>query len=105
VMIVEDSIVSAQLNNDPTIGGDTLYNYVHRNMLRDAITGTYGDFLGDEGIVAEGQIYSNQYTYPLNSEWVTDNCRIIAYIGKSDESLNLVDIIQAVELRIKVDEE
>jgi hypothetical protein len=105
VYIVEDSIVSPQLNNDPAIGGDTLYNYVHRNLLRDAVNSTYGDFLGDAGQVVTGEVYEKQYTYPVNEDWVTENCRIIAYIGKQNASLNLIDLVQVAELEIKVDEE
>jgi thiol-disulfide isomerase/thioredoxin len=105
VFIVEDSIISPQLNNNPQIGGDTLYNYAHRNVLRGAVNSIYGEFLGVEGNVVQGEKYRKQYIYTINEDWVNENCRIIAYIGKSDETLNLVDIIQAVELRIKVDEE
>ncbi len=106
VYIVEDSIVAPQLNNNPNIGdgGDTLYNYVHRNILRDAVSPYYGDFLGVEGNVVAGEVYTKSYTYPLNGDWVTKNCRIIAYIGKSDPALNLVDIVQVAELEIKVGE-
>lgn len=105
VYIVEDGIVSPQLNNDPEIGGDTLYNYVHRNLLRDAVNSTYGEFLGDEGQVVTGEVYEKQYTYPVNDDWVTGNCRIIAYVGKQNAALNLIDLVQVAELEIKVDEE
>ncbi|MCF8365634.1 MAG: Omp28-related outer membrane protein [Bacteroidales bacterium] len=104
VFIVEDSLVSAQLNNDTLIGGDTLYNYVHRNILRDAVSPVYGDFLGDNGVVTMGQLYAKHYTYPLSSEWLPRNCRIIAYIARTDETLNLMDVTQVAELEIKVDE-
>lgn len=104
VYIVEDDIVAAQLNNDPNLGGDTLYNYQHRNILRDAVNSAYGDFIGETGEVTTTEIYTNQYTYPVNSDWVTENCNIIAYIGKYDATLNLIDIIQVAELAIKVDE-
>lgn len=103
VYIVEDSIIAPQLNNDSSIGGDTLINYVHHNILRDAISSTYGDFLGDNGNIASGEIYSKQYPFHVNPNWVIKNCHIIAYVGKWDESLNLVDIIQVAELEIKVD--
>ena len=101
VYIVEDSIISPQLNNDSSIGGDTLFNYVHRNVLRDAISPIYGDFLGDNGNITVGQVYENEYTYPLNSNWVIDHCRIIAFIGRWDSSNNFVDIVQSIELDIK----
>lgn len=104
VFIVEDSIVAPQLNNNPQIGADTIYEYVHRNILRDAVSPTYGYFLGDNGTVTTGQIYSKQYTYPVNSEWVTRNCRIIAYVAKTDETLNLMNVQQVAELEIKVDD-
>jgi|GEM_PF-165751 len=104
VFIVEDNIVAPQLNNDPNIGADTLYNYIHRNILRDAVSPTYGDYLGDNGTVVLNEVYSTQYTYPVNTAWVTENCRIIAYVAKTNETLNLVDILQVVELEIKVDE-
>lgn len=104
VYIAEDSIVAPQLNNNPSIGEETLFNYVHRNVLRDAITATYGEFIGDDGNITAGEVYKNQYTYSINNDWVTKNCRIIAYVGKFDESLNLVDIVQVAELEIKVGE-
>lgn len=104
VFIVEDNIVAPQLNNDPNIGADTLFNYVHRNILRDAISPTYGDFLGDNGNVVLNEVYSSQYTYPVSNDWVTENCRIVAYVAKTNATLNLVDILQVVELEIKVDE-
>jgi hypothetical protein len=106
VYIVEDSIVSPQLNNNLEIfPDDTLVDYVHRNLLRDAISPNYGDFLGDAGQVATGEIYTKQYTYPVNETWITQNCRIIAYIGKQNETFSMADLVQVAELEIKVDEE
>ncbi len=106
VYIVEDSIVSPQLNNNfELFPDDTLVDYVHRNILRGAVNSTYGDFLGEEGQVVAGETYENQYTYPVSEAWVTRNCRIISYVGKQDESLNLTNMVQVAELEIKVDEE
>jgi hypothetical protein len=104
VFIVEDSIVSPQLNNNPELGGDTLFNYVHRNVLRANITPTYGVLLGDNGNVTPGEIYEKDFTFAIDNDWVAKNCRIIAYIGKDDPTRNLVEIIQVVELEIKIDE-
>jgi hypothetical protein len=104
VYIVEDSIVAPQLNNNTAIGGDTLLNYVHRNVLRSAVNGYYGSYLGDEGTVVSGEVYEWSQSYVLNNEWVGRNCRIIAYVGKFDPTLNLVDIVQVAELEIKMDE-
>jgi thiol-disulfide isomerase/thioredoxin len=104
VIIVEDSIVSPQLNNNPDIGPDTLFNYNHRNVLRDAVNSTYGEFIGNDGYVTQGEIYQNQYIYTISEDWVSKNCRIIAYVGKWDEGLNLIDVVQVIEVGIKIEE-
>ncbi|MBE0638095.1 MAG: Omp28-related outer membrane protein [Bacteroidales bacterium] len=104
VYLVEDGIVSPQLNNDPTIGPDTLMNFVHHNVLRGAVNAAYGDPINLSGNIVSGQTFTKRYTYQINPDWVTENCRIIAYIGKSDDALNLIDIIQVAELGIKTEE-
>nr|NQU92432.1 Omp28-related outer membrane protein [Bacteroidota bacterium] len=104
VYIVEDSIVSPQLNNDENIGPDTLWNWTHRNVLRDAINTTYGELISETGEVVQGITYQKQYFYEIPEAWVTRRCNIIAYLGKSDETLNLVDVIQVAELGIKTED-
>lgn len=103
IYIVEDKIVSPQLNNDPTIGPDTLFNFEHHNVLRAAVNAAYGDAINPSGNISQGQTFSKRYTYEINADWVTSNCKIIAYIGKSDNTLNLIDIIQVAELGIKTE--
>ncbi|HOG66494.1 MAG: Omp28-related outer membrane protein [Bacteroidales bacterium] len=104
VYIVEDGIVTAHLNNDPTIGPDTLYNFIHHNVLRGPINSAYGDPINSSGNITAGLKFAKQYTFPINPNWVAENCNIIAYIGKKDPVLNLVDIIQAAELKIKTEQ-
>ena len=101
--LVEDHIEGAQLNNDPDIGPDTLFNYIHHNVLRAAVNSTYGESVAGNSEIAPAIPYTFTYTYPLNEEWVTENCKIIAYIGKADPDLNLIDIIQVAELGIKTE--
>jgi len=50
------------------------------------------------------KIYEKDFTFAIDNDWVAKNCRIIAYIGKDDPTRNLVEIIQVVELEIKIDE-
>lgn len=104
VYIVEDKIVSPQLNNDPTIGPDTLMNFMHHNVLRGAVNAAYGDPVNPSGNIAVGQTFSKRYTYQIDPAWISGNCNIIAYIGKTDNALNLIDIIQVAELGIKTEE-
>lgn len=103
VYLVEDSIIAPQLNNKPVIGGDTLMNYVHRNVLRDAINGTYGEYLSESTGLATGEIYTKRYNYIVNPDWDIRHCNLIAYLGKYDATYNLIEIIQVVELAVKTD--
>lgn len=103
VYIVEDKIVSPHLNNDPTIGPDTLWNFVHHNVLRAPVNSAYGDPINPSGNITAGYKYTKQYTYPISDAWVTGNCNIIAYIGRNDATLNLVEIVQVAELKIKTE--
>ncbi len=101
VYLAEDSINAPQLNNNPEIGPDTLYNYYHRNVLRKALNTTYGEFLTPSGQVEPGIVYKKDYTFLPDQNWQLKNCRIIAYIGKQDEVFNLTEIVQVAEVGIK----
>ena len=101
VYLVEDSIVAPQRNNNPTIGGDTLMNYVHHNVLRDAINGTYGEYLAESTGLVSGEIYSKRYNYVVNPDWNIRHCHLIAYLGKYDATYNLIEIIQVADLPVK----
>lgn len=101
VYLVEDSIISPQLNNKPAIGGDTLMNYVHHNVLRDAINGTYGEYLTESTGLVGGEIYTKRYNYVVNPDWNIRHCHLIAYLGKYDAAYNLIEIIQVADLPVK----
>jgi hypothetical protein len=104
VFIVEDSIVSPQMNNNPEIGENIILDYVHFNVLRDNVTPDFGERLNLNDLIAAGCKMEKQFVYILKDEWNTAHCKVIAYIGKSDETYGLVDIIQAGELGIKTEE-
>jgi hypothetical protein len=103
VYLVEDGIVSPHLNNNPSVGPDTLWNFKHHNVLRAAVNAAYGERLNITEDIVSGQSFSKSYTFQLDEAWVASNCNIIAYIGKYDDVLNLLDIIQVAELGIKTE--
>jgi hypothetical protein len=103
VYLVEDSIIAPQRNNKPSIGGDTLMNYVHHNVLRDAINGTYGEYLTESTGLVTGEIYSKRYNYSVNPDWNIEHCNIIAYLGKYDATYNLIEIVQVAELAVRIE--
>lgn len=104
VMIVEDLIIKPQKNNNEEIGPvpDWL-DFHHRNVLRDAVTATFGQYISADGSVVQGETYYNQFYYTLDKPWVSDTAdyNIISYIF--DETND--NILQVAELGIKKSEE
>jgi hypothetical protein len=103
IYLVEDSIIAPQRNNKPFIGADTLMNYVHHNVLRDAINGAYGEYLTESSGLATGEIYTKRYNYVVNPDWNIEHCNIIAYLGKYDATYNLIEIVQVAELAVRTE--
>ncbi|HYV92495.1 MAG TPA: Omp28-related outer membrane protein [Chitinophagales bacterium] len=92
VLITESGIVAAQLDG---VIIDTFY--VHRDVLRDIVTGVQGD------LVTGAKTQGSAWTYTLNSysvpvEWNADSCRIIACVSKSAGSY---DVLQAMGKSLK----
>jgi hypothetical protein len=78
LLVTEDSLKKTQKDYSlPSPSDDT--SYIHRNVLRDAINGTWGESIGSEAISA-GDVFINNYTYPLTSPWNVQQLYIVAYI-------------------------
>ncbi len=102
VYIAEDHIIAAQKNNNSDIGPEPDWvDYDHRNVLRDAVNGTFGGYITDDGTISQGETYYNQFYYKINSDWLTDSTDliIIAYILNEESG----EILQAGELKIKTE--
>ena len=100
VYLVEDHIIAPQKNKNSDIGPKPDWvDYDHRNVLRDAVNGTFGNYITSDGTVSENKTYSNQFYYTINDDWLTDttDLNIIAYIF-NEETL---EIFQVAELKIK----
>lgn len=99
VYIAEDHIIAPQKNNEAAVGPTPDWlDYEHRNILRDAITPTYGSVISLEDIVPDVP-YEASFIYDENENWVTENCNIIVYVI-NDESL---EVLQVAELHIKTE--
>jgi len=103
IFVVEDSIQAPQLNNNPEIGPDTLFNYVHRNVLHASVNTTYGELISPTGTIEQGVVYAKEYTFLPDESWNIKNIKFIAYIGKQDDVFNLTEIIQVAEVGIKTE--
>jgi len=103
VVIVEDHLLSMQKNEDASLGPSPDWpDFDHRNVLRDAVDGTYGVYISADGTVVSGQSYGQKFYYDsFDPEWDIANCNVIAYIY--DEATD--EVLQVAEVEIKTKEE
>lgn len=100
VLIVEDHILSWQKNNEPGIGPTPDWeNYEQRNVIRDAISSTFGSYFTKDGTIVSGETYETPFSYKLNEEWVAENCNVIAYIIHEETG----EILQVAELGVETE--
>lgn len=97
VYIIEDSIIKPQKDNREPDG--EILDYVHNHVLRAAVNGSWGSQVVD-GNPSVNDKFTDSFTYSLGSDWVADNCKIVAYVYFADGS-NEYQIIQAQEVKLK----
>jgi len=94
VLIVEDSIVNWQKDYNyvdlENPGNTDIENYIHRHVLRNAINGSWGETIVENGI-EQGKTLNKSFSYVINTEWVEERCSVIAFVYRSDTK----EIIQA----------
>lgn len=76
VFIMEDGLVGSQQGASGS--------YTHNNVMRDAISSTWGD----ANVVTSnaGSYYSKTYNYTLNSDWNVNKLSIIAFVNNHNSS-------------------
>ena len=89
VCVVEDNIISAQ-DSASTI----IHNYVFKNVLRGSVNGTYGEIL--TASVDPSLTYMGRFSIPINTNWVPENCSILAFVSKPDTK----EIIQVIKKKV-----
>lgn len=96
VCILEDSLISAQKNNDASVGTTpTILNYVHRHVLRENVNGIWG-----ESLVADPQPltpYTKSYSLNLNPLYNQKNSSVLAFLYDS----STYEIIQVEEKKLQ----
>jgi len=92
VYILEDSLIY------PQSGGSS--DYVHNNVMRDAISDTWGD----AGIITSntaGTTFSEEYSYTLDSEWNAEKMYVVAFVANYDGGdVNNRAILNAEEVKL-----
>jgi hypothetical protein len=94
VFLVEDNVISPQ--KDISAPGGIITNYAHMNMLRKALTPTFGESIITNPTTSTPQI-NKSYTVTLAPENNQDYCKIIAYVYKASN----YEILQVQEKNIK----
>jgi len=95
VCVVEDSLISAQKNNNTAVGTTPdIHNYVFMDVLRGSVNGNYGEVL--TGSVNPSITYMGKFSIQLKADWVAKNCWILAFISKSDTR----EILQVIRTRV-----
>ncbi len=83
VYIVEDSIVGFQTwyNHEPQDNED----YVHHNVLRASMNGTWGEKLSTENISAN-QVFNKHYEFqiPNDANWRAKKLKIVAFVYQNN---------------------
>jgi hypothetical protein len=65
----------------PQSGGNAGNNYEHMHILRDLVTGLYGEEITE---TASGSEITKTYTYTVDNAWNIDNCEVFAFVTRSD---------------------
>jgi hypothetical protein len=75
--LIEDSLIDWQLwyFHSPEYVPD----YVHRHVLRQAVNGSFGPTIA-EGNITAGQTVVSGYSFTLNSDYIAEHCKIIAFL-------------------------
>jgi hypothetical protein len=99
LLVTEDSIVAAQKDGSQT--PPDILNYVHRHMLRDGITTSWGDTL-KTGLIAAGDsvVKTFNYTLPATFNSIAPNenyCRVVAFVYNAAN----YEVMQAEEKKFK----
>ncbi len=81
-------------------GGFTDINYIQEHVLRDYITGQWGEEITTS--TTAGTRTKAEFTYTIDSDWDEDNIEIVAFVNKSVGSLKgRGEILNAAKVNLK----
>lgn len=100
VVIVEDSIIQAQKNNDAQVGTTPqISDYVHMHVLRGAVNSAWGEKILAKDAVSGNPVIKS-YQTKLEGfniyQMVPKNCRVVSFLYDADS----YEVIQVAEVKI-----
>ena len=102
VFLSEDNLVGGQKDYARPAGQQDLANYVHRHVLRAALSGTFGTLqaispLKDQAFVSYlGYTLPAAAANPAQTKWKAKNVSVVAYLA--DDTTK--EIVQAAEVKL-----
>ncbi len=75
ILIKENRLVGEQADAFTSWKCVDWQEYMHPRVVRDFVTGTFGDT-----VHVTNQAYQYSISYKLNSDWIAENCCIVAYL-------------------------
>ncbi len=93
VYLTENNIIDPQAYIDDS-GHDAIQDdYTHKHVLRDMLTPTSGQPLGESAVA--GKVIVRSFSTTVNSAWKPADCRIIAFVNNAS---NNKEILQVAEI-------
>ena len=80
ILIKENRLVGLQADSYLSYKYATWQEYMHSRVVRDFVTATFGDT-----IEVTNQTYTYSTSYTVNSDWVAENCCVVAYLTPLDK--------------------
>lgn len=80
ILIKENRLVGLQADSYSSYKYATWQEYMHSRVVRDFVTATFGDT-----VKITNQTYTYSTSYMVNSDWVTENCCVVAYLTPLDK--------------------
>ena len=80
ILIKENRLVGLQADSYSSYKYATWQEYMHSRVVRDFVTATFGDT-----VKITNQTYTYSTNYTVNSDWVAENCCVVAYLTPLDK--------------------
>lgn len=113
VALLQDSIIGPQLgsaSNPEQVTSDG--QYIHMNMLRDLITGQWGDTIQvEEGVIPAGTLFQKTYTYQIpaaisNEPVKVTHLHLVVFVTKDKQEIytgsNCIPTVENIPTEINV---
>ena len=85
VLITENDVQDVQLTNDGRVN-----DYAQTHTFRTTVTNTFGEALAAS--LNTGERVDKNYTFTLPSEWVAENCSVVAFVHQASDGIEVLQV-------------